>query len=79
MLERIFTQIRFRFFDFKNKEQDEIYSAEAHITAALKWLRASLLPDGGVAAKYSMMTNEIAAGYPMAAAMWIPVLMEIRK
>lgn len=79
MLERIFTQIRFRFFDFKNKEQDETLSAEAHITAALHWLRASLLPDGGVAAKYSMMTNEIAAGYPMAAAMWIPVLMEIRK
>lgn len=79
MLERIFTQIRFRFFDFKSKQQDTTQPGTTHLNRSLRWFKASLLPDGGASAKYSMMTHEVAPGYPMTTAMWIPALLKIKN
>lgn len=74
MLERIFTQIRYRFFDYSGKPKTTIATSGNHISDALQWFVNSLLPEGGAAAKYSMMTHLMSSGYPMTTANWIPLL-----
>jgi hypothetical protein len=79
MLERIFTQIRYRFFDYSGKPKEVPESNLKHLEDALKWFNASLLPEGGGAAKYSLMTHQLTAGYPLSTANWVPVLSRIRQ
>ena len=79
MLERIFTQIKYRFFDYSGKPTEAVNSSADHIAAALKWFKATLLPDGGGAAKYSMMSHQLTAAYPMSTAHWGPVLTRIKQ
>jgi hypothetical protein len=78
MLERIFTQIRYRFFYYSSKSAPGQPQAD-HIRQALEWFRNSLLPEGGASAKYSMMTHGFAPGYPMSTANWVPVLTRIHQ
>ncbi len=78
MIERIFTQIRNRLFDYSGKPADNL-SATDQIKAALLWFRNSLLPEGGASAKYSMMTHLFSPGYPMSTANWVPVLSRIQQ
>ena len=79
MLDRIFTQIRYRFFEYSGKPKATITNSTSHMAEALRWFQASLLPDGGGAAKYSMMSHQLAAGYPMATANWVPALSRIKS
>jgi len=79
MLERIFTQIRYRFFDFTGKPKVANAPPASHLADALKWFNESLLPEGGGAAKYSMMTHQMSAGYPLTTATWAPVLSRIQS
>ncbi|MBL0340397.1 MAG: terpene cyclase/mutase family protein [Bacteroidetes bacterium] len=79
MLEKILTQIKYRFFDYSEKSADTKSSSSEHIGSALKWFKASLLPDGGAAAKYSMMTHQLTQAYPMSTANWVPVLTRIKQ
>lgn len=74
MLDRIFTQIRYRFFDYTGQPASTTKPVVDHLTDALQWFEASLLPEGGGAAKYSMMTHNMASGYPLTTANWVPVL-----
>jgi hypothetical protein len=77
MLERIFTQIRYRFFDYSGKPKETQVGNTKHLAEALGWFQASLLPEGGAAAQYSLMTHHLAPGYPLSTANWIPVLSRI--
>ncbi|MDQ3050494.1 MAG: glycoside hydrolase family 127 protein [Bacteroidota bacterium] len=79
MLERIFTQIRYRFFDYSGKPKNTKTHATDHLADALNWFQASLLPEGGGAAKYSMMTHNMSHGYPLSTANWVPVLSRIKS
>jgi len=79
MLERIFTQIKYRFFDYSGNPAEKVNSSGDHIAAALKWFKATLLPDGGGAAKYSMMSHQLTPAYPMSTANWGPVLTRIKQ
>jgi hypothetical protein len=79
MLEKIFSQIRFRFFDYAGKPSESVETATEHIRRGLQWFKASLLPEGGAAAKYSMMSHLLTAGYPMTTANWVPLLIRIRQ
>lgn len=79
MLERIFTQIKYRFFDYSGKPVETVNASSDHIASALKWFKATLLPDGGGAAKYSMMSHQLTAAYPMSTANWGPVLTRIKQ
>jgi rhamnogalacturonyl hydrolase YesR len=78
MLDRIFTQIRFRFFDFSSRPKVTEKPVSGYLTDALGWFQASLLPEGGGAAKYSMMTHQMSSGYPMTTANWVPVLSRLK-
>jgi hypothetical protein len=79
MLSTILSQIKNRFFDFSGKPDKEDKAAAGYILAALNWFRSSLLPEGGSAAKYGMMTHSFTQGYPMATANWVPVLTRINQ
>ena len=79
MLEKILTQIKYRFFDYAGKSNDAKISSSEHIAAALKWFNASLLPDGGASAKYSMMSHQFTEGYPLSTAKWVPMLTRIKQ
>jgi prenyltransferase beta subunit len=74
MINQIFAQIKHRFFDYSIKTQHQLLSTDEHIISALNWFKQSLLPDGGVSAKYSMMSHVFSPGYPMATANWLTVL-----
>ncbi len=77
MLDRIFTQIRYRFFDYTGQPASSAKPIIKHLADALQWFEASMLPEGGGAAKYSMMTHNMAFGYPLTTANWVPVLSRI--
>lgn len=79
MLDRIFTQIRYRFFDYTGKPGVSKTHVVDHLADALKWFESSLLPEGGGAAKYSMMTHQMSPGYPMTTANWVPVLSRLKS
>jgi len=79
MISQILNQIRYRFFEYTGKSQNDPLTTVEHIRLALQWFDSSLSSDGGVAAKYSMMTHQFAPSYPMATAMWVPVLSRIKQ
>lgn len=79
MLGRIFTEIKHRLFDFSGKPSDPSRPSAEYIVASLEWFKSSLLPEGGSAAKYGMMTHSFTSGYPMATANWVPVLSRINQ
>lgn len=79
MIERILSQIRHRIFDFSGKPSAELKSAPEYILASLQWFNASLLPEGGSAGKYNLMTHSYNEGYPMTVANWVPLLTRIRQ
>ncbi len=79
MLEKILTQIKYRFFDFSDKPTKQVTTSADHIGAALKWFKSSLMPDGGASAKYSMMSHQLTQAYPMSTANWVPVLTRIKQ
>lgn len=79
MFEKILTQIKYRFFDYSGTPRESKSSSADHIGAALKWFKLSLLPDGGGAAKYSMMSHQLTQAYPMSTANWGPVLTRIKQ
>ncbi len=79
MIDKILSQIKYRFFDYSGKEGNQKSSSADHIAASLKWFKSSLLPDGGGAAKYSMMSHQLTQAYPMSTANWGPVLTRIKQ
>jgi len=79
MLERIFTQIRYRFFDYSGKPKETQAGNTKNLGAALEWFQSSLLPEGGGSAKYSLMTHHLSPGYPLSTANWVPLLSRINS
>lgn len=79
MIGNILSQIRHRIFDFSGKPSSGLKPAHEYIKASLQWFNNSLLPDGGAAGKYNLMTHSYSKGYPMTVANWVPLLTRIRQ
>lgn len=79
MIGRILSQIRNRVSDFSGKPSAMIHPASSYIQSSLLWFNNSLLPEGGAAGKYNLMTHGYNEGYPMSVANWVPLLTRIQQ
>ena len=79
MIDQIFKQIKYRFFEFSDRKKNASLSIEENLIGALHWFKNSLSSDGGCSAKYSMISHEFSAGYPMSTANWVPVLSRVQQ
>lgn len=79
MIGRILSQIRNRFSDFSGKPSSGIQPATVYIQSSLQWFKDSLLPEGGAAGKYNLMTHGFNEGYPMSVANWVPLLTRVQQ
>lgn len=79
MIKRLISHIRLRYLNLLSQSTAENFSDEQRLLMALEWLKQTLLPNGGSAAKYSMMFNKWLPAYPETTAFWINTLIYLKN